>query len=513
MKAASSIALGLLAVGCTDPAVGPDDNDTPSTSARVRVAHLSPDAPAVDFCVAAHGTDTWAGPVMAGAGGPLGLAYSQVTKYLDLEAQQYDVRLVAPGSADCTRGIVPDFTTLPALPDGATATIAAMGNLMHGGAAQFTLRAYIDDAVPVAGKSRLRFIHTSPGTPSVDVGIGGGVLFQPVFSNIGYGKDEYITADPATNLELSARANGTSTDVLAIKPATLAADSTATAFAIGEIGNATAPLRVLLCKDSAPAHMLFTECNVVGDAPERASVRVAHLGPDAPPVDVCLAKAGSNAWQGPLLQALGGDDGLAYSKITKYIDLPITAYDVRVVLANATDCATPAVPDTQNIALAPNLTATIAAIGILDRSGYAAHDPAFRLKVFVDDDYVSSGKTKLRFVHASPSTPTVDVGLGSGDAYTNIFNDVAFSNTATNSPMNDRGYVETVPFTSQISARVAATPTYDALTVHVSLSTGTIATAFAIGGKTGTHINPLRVLVCNDNGAAMGLLSQCSIAN
>ncbi len=511
MKTASSLALGLLVVGCTDPVV--EDNEMPTTSARVRVAHLSPDAPAVDFCIAEHGTDTWAGPVMAAAGGPLGLSYSQVTKYLDLEAKQYDVRLVAPASPNCSTGLVPDFTTLPVLTDGATATIAAMGNLMHGGAAQFTLRAYIDDAAPVAGKSRLRFIHASPGTPNVDVGIGGGVLFTPVFNNIGYGRDEYITADPATNLELSARANGTSTDVIAIKPATLTADATATAFAIGEIGNATAPLKVLLCKDSGAPHMLFTECNVVGDTPERANVRVAHLSPDAPAVDVCLAKSGTTAWQGPLLQALGANDGLPYSKITKYIDLPVTAYDVRIVLADATDCSTAAVPDTQGIALAPNLTATVAAIGILDRSGLAAHDPAFRLKVYADDDYVSIGKAKLRFVHASPSTPTVDVGLGSGDSYTTIFNDVAFSNTATNSPMNDRGYVETSPFSSPVSARIAANPTYDALTVHVALTTDTIATAFAVGGKTGTHINPLRVLVCADNGSPMGLLSQCSFAN
>jgi len=509
MKAASSLALGLFVVGCTDPVVPDDTMPMSGPMARVRVAHLSPDAPAVDFCISADGSGEWAGPVMGANGGPLGLSYTQVTKYLDVGATKYNVRLVAPASSDCSSGLVPDFTNLPALPEGVTATIAATGNLMHGGAAQFTLRAYIDDPTIVAGKARLRFIHASPGTPNVDVGVGGGVLFTPVFNGIGYGTDSYITSDPMTNLEISARATGTTADVLAIKPATLAADSSATAFAIGEIGNAAAPLKVLLCKDSGPPHMLFTECNVVGGAPERSHVRVAHLSPDAPAVDVCLARSGSDMWQGPLLGKLGAMSGLAYSKITKYIELPVTAYDARIVLAGAMDCNSPPVPDTVGIALAPGLVATVAAIGILDNTGLAAHDPGFRLKVFADDNSVSAGKAKLRFIHASPATPAVDVGLGSGTSFTNIFNDVAFANVATNQPMNDRGYIETGSFTSPVSARVADT-TSDALTVHVSLSTGSIATAFAIGGKTGSHVNPLRVLLCSDNAPALGLLTQCT---
>lgn len=505
MKSAS-IAIGLFAVGCTDATVEPE------TTAQVRIAHLSPDAPAVDVCIAPHGTDAWAGPVLGAAGNPLGLAYSQVTKYLDVAATRYDVRLVAPGSADCTRGLVPDFTELPELTDGLTATIAATGNLVHGGAAQFTLKAYVDETAVDPGQSKLRFIHASPGTPNVDIGIGGGVLFTPVLADVPYGAGKYITSAPATNIELSARATGATDDVIAIKPATLAADAIATAFAIGEIGNPDAPLRVLVCKDSGPPHDLFTECAVTGDAPERAAVRIAHLSPDAPAVDVCLARAGSNAWQGPLLASLGASTGLPYSKITAYVHLPVTAYDARIVLAGATDCATPAVPDTTNIALAPGINATVAAIGDLDRSGLAAHDPGFRLKAFVDDATVTAGKAKLRFVHASPGTPAVDVGLGSGTAFTKIFANVAFGNVATNTPMNAQGYIETSPLTSAVSARVANTHS-DALTVpHVQLAADSISTAFAIGGKTGSSTNPLRVLLCSDNGAAFGLLSQCTVA-
>ena len=72
-----------------------------AAAALVRVAHLSPDAPAVDFCIAAHGTTSFSGPVLKGASLTAGLSYPSVTQYLPVPAGQYDVRLVAPNAADC----------------------------------------------------------------------------------------------------------------------------------------------------------------------------------------------------------------------------------------------------------------------------------------------------------------------------------------------------------------------------------------------------------------------------
>jgi hypothetical protein len=308
MKIRTSVGLGMYLVafgGCAEV------ETTPRNTARVRVAHLSPDAPAVDFCIAPAGSGEFAGPVLAGEGGLAGISYGKVTKYLDVRAEQYDVRLVAPASADCSQSLggLADFTNLPVLPEGASATIAATGKHGHG-SAPFELRTYLDDAQVDAGKAKLRFIHASPGTPNVDVGLGGGVAFTPVFANVEYGgfqphENGYITTTPLAGIELSARATGTTTDVLAIKPASLPDGAIATAFAIGELGNAQAPLRVLLCNDNAAPHAIETECATVGGAPERAKVRIAHLSPDAPAVDVCLAPAGSGQFGDPLLASLG----------------------------------------------------------------------------------------------------------------------------------------------------------------------------------------------------------------
>src|SRR5215475_3377922 len=120
------LALGSIAVaGCM---AGPDPAPT---TARVRVAHVSPGAPAVDFCLAVHGTTQFTGPILARAGRAAGLSYATVTRYFDVEAARYDVRLVAPGAASCAQPLagLDDFTRLPELTDGASATIAAEGTL------------------------------------------------------------------------------------------------------------------------------------------------------------------------------------------------------------------------------------------------------------------------------------------------------------------------------------------------------------------------------------------------
>lgn len=511
----SLTALSALAA-CGDVDDG-DETPDPSTTARVRVAHLSPDAPAVDFCLAVAGSGKFSGPVLAGAGGLAGISYGKLTRYLDVPAAAYDVRLVAPASSDCSKslGNLPDITDLPTLSAGTSATIAATGKLAHGGA-PFTLRAYIDDAAPLADKAKLRFIHASPGTPNVDVGLGGGVAFSAVFADVAYGSFQphelgYVTTAPLTAVELSARATGTTADVLSIKPASLPAGAIATAFAIGELGSAATPLQVLLCNDSAPPHQIETECTAVGAAPERAKIRVAHLSPDAPAVDVCLAPAGSGAFTKPLLASLGARAGLAYPQVTEYVQLPVASYDVRIVLATETTCANPAVPDTSNVTLTRDLTATVAAIGALDRSGPAIADPGFRLAVYADSLTAAAGKAKLRFIHASPGTPNVDVGI-LAPHFIRLFGNVEFGKVAVHGGIDAQGYLEANPLNATIAARLANATT-DALVIpNVSLPAGAIATAFAIGGKTGATTNPLRVLLCTDSVRTTSLLAQCVVA-
>ena len=487
-------------------------------SVHVRVAHLSPDAPNVDFCVAPHGTGKFVGPILATNGHLTGLPYAHVTKYFDLDAARYDVRLVAPGLADCTQSLggLPDFTDLPALPPDTSATIAAEGVVAFGSATPFALHAYVDDTDVPGGQAKLRFVHASPGTPPVDVGLGGGALFVPVFSDVAYGAtaaaaNGYVTTAPLDGAEVSARPHGTLADALSIKPTALPAGAIATTYAIGLPGSTTTPLRVLLCVDNAAPDGLLTPCSIVGGTPERAHVRLAHLSPDTPAVDVCLAPAGSGAFDRPQVKTLGADDGLAYPQVTTYVDLPVGSYDVRIIHATASGCAIGAVPDTRGVTVHDGETATVAAIGELDPSGAAASDPALQLGIYLDDTAVGASRTKLRFIHASPGTPAVDVGLGSGSSFVKVFADVPFGGIASGAA-GANGFVETSPLTAAIAARLA-NQWSDALVIPgVTLDAGAITTAFAIGGKTGASTNPLGVLLCRDNAPASGLLAACTVA-
>ncbi len=490
-----------------------------AAAALVRVAHLSPDAPAVDFCIAAHGTTSFSGPVLKGASLTAGLSYPSVTQYLPVPAGQYDVRLVAPNAADCHTSLagLADFKSLPALPAGASVTIAAEGDVAADAGVPFGLTAYVDDTTAPAGKASLRFVHASPGTPPVDVGTGAGATFTAVFSDVAFGAvaaaagpidaNGYLQTAPLTGVELSARAHGSQTDALVIPSATLPAGAVATAFAVGELGNTKTPLAVLLCVDSAAPSGGLSSCSLVGDS--LAHLRVAHLSPDAPAVDVCVKSHSSMTWPAkPLLNSLGSTTGLNYPQVTTYVSLPVDAYDVRIVVATATDCSTSAVPDTNNVAVAAGLYATVAATGDLTVAGT---DPAFALKVFPDDRAVVTGMAKLRFIHASPSTPAVDVGVGTGASFMKLFADVAFGSTAAaGGAIDANGYLETAPVSDvNVTARIANAAT-DALTVPgISLPAGAIATAFAIGAKTGQATNPLQVLLCTDSAPANGLLASC----
>jgi hypothetical protein len=213
LKLSKSLVACLLATAC-----GTVTGSPPDTTARVRVAHVSPGAPAVDFCLARHGTTQFTGPILAGAGRAAGLSYATVTRYFDVDAARYDVRLVAPGATSCAQPLagLDDFTRLPELTPGASATIAAEGTLGGQGDAAFTLRGYADATEVPAAMTRLRFVHASPGTPPVDVGTGTGVGFQRLFAGVAFGKvavhppleDGYLQTPPLTAATLTARLSG-----------------------------------------------------------------------------------------------------------------------------------------------------------------------------------------------------------------------------------------------------------------------------------------------------------------
>jgi hypothetical protein len=254
------------------------DDDVAATG-YLRVAHLSPTAPAVDFCLAPDGTTAFTGPVMKGLGVTAGLAYTEVTAYVPVTAGAYDVRIVAPNAANCSTSLagLADITSLPAVPADGYVTAAAIG-LIGDATTPFQLKAYIDERSAPSGKVKLRFVHDSPGTPPVDVGVGQGAAFAAIFPNVsypniaaagglidtnGYATLDPIAASPTAPVDIVARVTGTTTDALVIPvTAPVPAGTVATAFAVGLLTAPATPLQVVLCGDNAPAAGAFSACIV-----------------------------------------------------------------------------------------------------------------------------------------------------------------------------------------------------------------------------------------------------------
>ncbi len=498
---------------------GSTTTDAGSSSIRVRVAHLSPGAPPVDFCVRAAGGTAFIGPVMKGLGVTAGLAYAQVTELLTLPAGQYTARLVAPNAADCSSALagLPDVT-LPNLAAGTVATVAATGVLGDTGATAFALTPFVEDlSAPASGNFKLRFVHASPGTPAVDLGLlaASTNTFTTLFDNVAFpataaGAAAYQTAPAiaAPGVTVAARAHGTTPAAdaypLRLDGVAVPAGAQVTAYAIGRLGNDQFPLSALICNDITATNHL-SDCSV---APARIHVRVAHLSPNAPAVDFCVRAGTTGAFVGPVLGASVAG-GLTFANVTSYLALDPAAYTVRLVAPGATGCTTSlaGLPDYTLPSLPSGAWATVAAVGNVGDTGATA----FTVRPFVDSHGVpAAGKANVRFVHASPGTPAVDVGVVAGTTFVPVWTNTVFPAVGASATADANGFLSIDPLAGATIAVRATGTTTNALTLtNVAMPAGSVNSVFAIGTLTGTGASRLSALVCADRTAASMGLAPC----
>jgi hypothetical protein len=112
-------------------------------------------------------------------------------------------------------------------------TVAATGLLSGNDLSPIVL---IDDRTPIASQAKVRFVHTSPDAPAVDIAVAGGpVLFSGVaFREIG----NYLTVAPQS-YDLEVRLAGTDTVVLPLPGVALAPSENYSVFAVGLVGSGT----------------------------------------------------------------------------------------------------------------------------------------------------------------------------------------------------------------------------------------------------------------------------------
>jgi hypothetical protein len=126
----------------------------------VRLAHLSPDTPAVDVYLKSD-SDAIKEQTFAG------VAYGAMSEYLRLPAGSYSVAMRQAGADPSTK---PVLTTQVTVEDGAAYTVAGVGRY-----ADLGLRVLRDDLkLPEADESKVRIIQASVRAPVLDVGVNNG---------------------------------------------------------------------------------------------------------------------------------------------------------------------------------------------------------------------------------------------------------------------------------------------------------------------------------------------------
>ncbi|WP_240147448.1 DUF4397 domain-containing protein [Halorussus sp. JP-T4] len=178
-------------------------------------------------------------------------------------------------------------------------------------------------------------------------------------------------------------------------------------------------------------------------------VRVAHLSPDAPAVDVLV----------------DGDavlEGVEFGTVSKYLQVP--SGDREVTIQTAEDDA---VVFEGSVSVEAGTMYTVAAIGEVS-------EDTFRPAVFVDDfEKPSEENASVRLVHASPDAPAVDVTVAGTD--TVLYDNVSFANATDYVTVPAGDYeLEIRPATEDDDGEVVTT-------VDVSLKGGAVYSAVAAG--------------------------------
>ena len=428
--------------------------ETPSGSANVRVAHVSPNAPNVDVYV-------------DGSAVLEDLPFGAVSQYLEVPAGERQVEITAAGDPDTSvfAGGVPVAADTDY-------TVAAVGELGDMADQPFEPLVLEDDNSEVGSDTaRVRLVHASPDAPAVDVTLASNG--DALYDGVSYGGSGYVEV-PAGDYTLQVRGDTEDNDgdVAASFDVSLAGGQVYTAFAAGYLTPddepADTPFELVVAQD--------TEGEMMGGG--MASLRVAHMSPNAPNVDVYVDDSAVL-------------EDVPFGAVSGYLDLSAGAHTVEVTAAGD--------PDTSvfegEVSLESGQAYTVAAVGEL---GDMADQPFEPLVLEDDNSEVGSDTARVRLVHASPDAPAVDVTLASnGDA---LYDGVSYG---------ESGYVE-VPagdYTLQVRGDTESNDGDVAASFDLSLAGGQVYTAFAAGYLTPDDEpadTPFELVVAQDTGGMSG---------
>jgi hypothetical protein len=401
---------------------GDDDDNTVAPpmeeieSSFVRLAHLSPDAGLVDIWV--DGTRVLRN-----------VDFAVFSPYLELDPGDRRIQ-VTPAGQDSP--VVIDATAT--LTAETYYTVAAVGPL-----ASIEPAVVVDDVVTSASNAKIRFIHASPDAPNVDITLTDGTV---LFGNIAFKESAPFISVPAGDYDLQVRVAGTEIVALSFGDVTLMARTNYTVVAVGLLSDGSLTAKVAV---DAPGD----GSTVVGLQPATAMVRVAHLSPDAPDVDIYL--------NDEIIPSL---TGVPFQAVSGYLSANAATNNVKVYVTGTT--VDPVID--ASVTLLPGRAYTVAATGLVGAGDLSPF-------ILVDDRQgASPGNSLVRFVHLSPDAPEVDIVVEGGPT---LFDDVGFRTFA--------GYGEVAAGTYNLEVRLTASNALALPVPGVMLGSGESYTVFAVG--------------------------------
>jgi hypothetical protein len=181
---------------------------------------------------------------------------------------------------------------------------------------------------------------------------------------------------------------------------------------------------------------------------ETANLRVAHLSPDAPNVDVWL--------DGKVVPELVN---VPFKTVSGYLKIPVGKHDIAVYVTKTT---TGPVIDVKGIDLEKK-SYTVGAIGLVS---------AIKAQVYTDDLTTNTTKARVRVIHASPDAPSVDVGVKGEPPALAVVKGIKFPDAT--------GYLELGAGVLPLEIRLAGTATIVKSFDTPALELGKVYTVFAV---------------------------------
>jgi hypothetical protein len=423
--------LGVAALGLSSSGCGDDDTEVTEDKAYLRVLHLSPDAPGVD--VYANGTSKVVNNLM----------FLEGTSYMEVEAGTYDFNITATGSpADQS---VLDITGLALSKDTYYTAVAfdALGSIKaiplvddYDGLDSANIRVRAIHAAEAVGQVDI-WVIPETGDPTilyenVDFGVAGDYLDLPAAAyTLGFDLDNDDTPDVIFDIpELTA---GTVANVLAVN------DSTGAVSLQAQLRDGS-----VVQIDPRPAK-------------KDSFIRVLHLSPDAPGVDVYANGAAKVV------------EDLAFLEGTDYLTVDEGTYDF-----NITATGTPAdqsVLDVTGLALTGDTYYTAVAFDALS---------SIQAMALVDDyEGLDAGSIRIRAIHAAESVGPVDIWvIPDMGAPSILYENVDFG------VAGDYLDLPAAAYTLGFDLDDDATP--DVIFDVPSLAAGTVANVFAVNDNMGS---------------------------